>query len=66
MPNRYGTPKKPDASRTELAANIVQEAMDQNWAPVDLVQHLMTFFTAVDLQMILDAMKNGGSRERIH
>jgi hypothetical protein len=54
----HRTPKKPAESREQLINHIMQESLRLDWSDGYLTNHLMKFFTDVDLKLILDDMKD--------
>jgi hypothetical protein len=60
----YRTPKKPAESRATLADKICRKAHEMEWTPFELANYLMTFFTNVDLKLILDDMNDVPARRK--
>ena len=54
----FQTPRKPAESREYLAASILHQATVLKWTDAELLAHLMTFFTDVDLKLILEEMRS--------
>jgi phosphoribosyl-ATP pyrophosphohydrolase len=60
--------KKPAETRQELCLAIFEQAEKMNWSGADLMRHTFTFFTAVDLKLILEGMRQNtsGNGENLH
>ena len=54
----YRTPKKPVEPRHLLAAEIMRQQVRLKLADIELIAYLMTFFTDVDLKLILEEMRS--------
>jgi hypothetical protein len=63
---RHITPTKPKESRPELLQAIFEAANERKWTGTDLMRHLLTFFTDVDLKLILDEMRDSNVGNHVH
>ena len=62
MPPR--APKKPPETRAELTQAVMEQKTRLDWNTDEFIARLLTFFTNVDLKMILEELRHTQGRKR--